>query len=158
MTPYLPTTTIVRFPGRYLELIIWRQICRRPCICGYLVSNVVRDQRCNVRVTKYRTIESISIRHRLNVKVSDGLTKLWPRCLVYVFMCVCGCVYVYVYVCWNNIRWQHAQQNKVRPMPKRVDVLWLHDVTRGAKSDLHTWTRAPSQYKDRLIYVWRFPC
>ena len=24
-------------------------------------------------------------------------------------------------------------------------------------SDMHM-TRAPSQYKDRLIYVWRFPC
>ena len=26
----------------------------------------------------------------------------------------------------------------------------------GAKTMLSTW--APSQYKDRLIYVWRFPC
>ena len=31
-------------------------------------------------------------------------------------------------------------------------LLWFEPI------DLTIYTRAPSQYKDRLIYVWRFPC
>ena len=48
---------------------------------------------------------------------------------------------------------------------ENVSIWWRHHI----RAECHVWwlpmyehppsaSRAPSQYKDRLIYVWRFPC
>ena len=40
-----------------------------------------------------------------------------------------------------------------------VHCMWLKESSPNLPpKDPHTTSRAPSQYKDRLIYVWRFPC
>ena len=88
-----------------------------------------------------------------------ALKAPWDWCQIYAILC--------------NILWWFRCKTAVSPLlthwrycslslTHQYNIAYSKVITKGRWTIDHTFcwqeTMAPSQYKDRLIYVWRFPC
>ena len=95
---------------------------------GYAVENVVCKMMANL------------LRHR-------GFKSLWPSFKIWRnrFVSTLGIGYM-ISQPFDRIKYDHTNRNSVF----QIIFITVTKISFGV--------RAPSQYKDRLIYVWRFPC
>ena len=171
-----------------LSLIAWTQTQNDPCLSVLTKYddnkrlNVYVFAQCTFRITciLYLHYNAMKWKHfprcwpfvrGIHLSPMNSLHKgQWRGALVITM--ICAWINVWVNNCEAGDLRRHRAHYDITVMfllDKHMQYLsalagnkmWMTNITRmqnrGAKpSFINTWT--PSQYKDRLIYVWRFPC